>query len=504
MRASRRRFLAGALAGGLAGLSGTGTPGEAAAGGAAPGAGAAVSVRRFGARGDGRHLDGPAIERAIAAAEPGAVVEFPPGAYRIEREVAVRRSGVRLAFRPGARLVADIVAGNGLAFYGEAPRAWRVLAADAGRGATRLDLADGDGLDAGAWIELRSDAALPDVPNAKGKRRSELQRVVGRSGGAVQLAAPLLYDYRAADQARVGIAAMLEEVEIAGLWHEPAPGEIGDTMLRGLYLSYVAGVTVRDFTIRGSRPASGRDVRASSGVTLTNVRDVTLEDGRLLGIGWYGVALDNACRGVALRRLYGWRCRHAVSLSWSGTHGEPVEVLHEDCTSEEASLSGFDSHDVGRDVAYLRCLSRRSGDDGFQCRSGHTRYLACRALESRLDGFSVGPGAAATSHVDCEAVGNGRHGLNSLATDAQVLGGRYVGNGRTFADGAGILVHGGLVEEAVLAGNSAAVQFGDERGLPTGRLELRGLKAHVEDGERLRLRGGAETGAVTLEDEAEP
>ena len=59
---------------------------------AAPAAAAAnvVSVKTFGARGDGVTFDTAAIQAAVAAVTPGGTLHFPPGIYRIESDLGVR------------------------------------------------------------------------------------------------------------------------------------------------------------------------------------------------------------------------------------------------------------------------------------------------------------------------------------------------------------------------------------------------------------------------------
>jgi polygalacturonase len=70
-------------------------------------------VRAFGARGDGKNLDSPSINKAIeaAAAAGGGTVSFPAGTYL---SVSIRlRSNITLQFEPGATiLAADTVPGK--------------------------------------------------------------------------------------------------------------------------------------------------------------------------------------------------------------------------------------------------------------------------------------------------------------------------------------------------------------------------------------------------------
>lgn len=465
-----------------------------------------VSVRRFGAKGDGIALDRQAIEAGIAQVDSGTIIEFPAGSYRIDSQILVGRSNLKFEFQPGARLVTDLSKNNGLTVAGGAPEAWLPLATDAPRGSRSIELADASSISTGAWIELRSDAVLPDVPNKNRKRVSELHRIIGRLGSTVHIAGTLLYDYRVMDLARVGIAMIVENITIEGYRHDVAAGQIGSTMLRGLYLGYAAHVIVRDFAIANSRELEGPDVRASCGIMLTNAQDVLLEEGRLENLGYYGVGLDNACRFVTMRGLHGSRCRHMVSLSWSGRFGEPVDILHEHCVSDYSTLSGFDTHDVGRAITYLNCTTRESGDDGFQNRNGMTEYIACKAIGSRLDGFSVSDGARGVRHVECQSIGNGRHGLNNANADAYVSGGRYASNGAAYADGGGIVCLGGSITGVELRDNPCAIQYGDGTERPLDGLSIRGVTApaSVRQQDLLRLNGQGSFDRVTVQDASIP
>lgn len=74
----------------------------------APGAWArVVDVRRFGARGDGRHDDTLAFQRAVDALRDGGVLDVAAGSYLIDPRRSVHlRSNMHLRLARGARLVA--------------------------------------------------------------------------------------------------------------------------------------------------------------------------------------------------------------------------------------------------------------------------------------------------------------------------------------------------------------------------------------------------------------
>jgi Pectate lyase superfamily protein/Right handed beta helix region len=78
---------------------------------AAPPAGLVVSVKDYGAVGDGKTADTDAIQRAVNAVAPGGTVRFPPGKYKIETNKGVTlKDNIRLDLQ-SATLVGPNVAG---------------------------------------------------------------------------------------------------------------------------------------------------------------------------------------------------------------------------------------------------------------------------------------------------------------------------------------------------------------------------------------------------------
>lgn len=87
----------------------------ACAGGHTSGAGpdaitpAALSVRDFGARGDGEALDTAAIQAGVDALPPGGVLRFPPGTYRIDAGTGIRlKDDMRLELGEAAIVGANV------------------------------------------------------------------------------------------------------------------------------------------------------------------------------------------------------------------------------------------------------------------------------------------------------------------------------------------------------------------------------------------------------------
>src|SRR5262245_26830942 len=74
-------------------------------------AGLVVSVKDYGAVGNGTTADTNAIQRAVNAVMPGGTVRFPPGTYKIETDKGVTlKDDIRLDME-GATLVGPNVAG---------------------------------------------------------------------------------------------------------------------------------------------------------------------------------------------------------------------------------------------------------------------------------------------------------------------------------------------------------------------------------------------------------
>ena len=102
----RRKFLTAATAG-LAGGALVALPGKSFAAETPAATGPIYQVKAFGAQGDGKALDSPAIDRAIAAAAAagGGTVFFPAGSFRCYS--VHLQSNVALYLAPGSILLAS-------------------------------------------------------------------------------------------------------------------------------------------------------------------------------------------------------------------------------------------------------------------------------------------------------------------------------------------------------------------------------------------------------------
>ena len=272
-----------------------------------------VSVRDFGARGDGAHDDTQSFQDAIDALRSGGTVEVPSGIYRIDPLRSVRlRSGVHLKMARGAELhaipnaaprayvllvqaVTDVRIsggrivgdrdrhlgtegewGHGIAIYDGV----RVVVRD-----THISRCWGDGISIGGKKRGRDDLRPSmdvEIANVKfiGNRRQGL--TVGRSRRV------WVHDCEMADTG--GTAPM------AGIDVEPDKGDIAKD------------VRIERCLVRRNR---GPGIQVWHDTHDVLIRDCTIEDNRnpgILAVGANGLSIrgnrirDNAKVGIALRK----------------------------------------------------------------------------------------------------------------------------------------------------------------------------------------------------------
>jgi hypothetical protein len=365
------------------------------------------SVLLNGAAGDGATDDRAALNAFIAR---GGHVEFPAADYKLGDSIFVP-SETRLRMSPGARLMPADANVSMIIVAGAAPASWVALTSNIAAGAKSFTHSS-SAYAVGQWVELRSDALVTSGPNSTASKIACVRKIVKKAGTGpytYSLNKAVLDAYTTADNAEIGVPTMVENVvlENVTLNDENYTTPIGF----GIYLTYCAHVRIINPTVIGSKAKTGADVSSYDAIKITaGCFDVTVENPTLKHIGWYGVSISN-CEQV---RVFGGSAedtRHAVSCVWTA-YGQPSDVLVRGMTSSSSTLSGFDTHDTGRDIVFDACVSVGAGDDGFQFRTSGVRAIGCAAIASAVDGFSDGPGASDHVLVGCKADRNGRVGYN--------------------------------------------------------------------------------------------
>lgn len=227
-----------------------------------------LSVKDFGARGDGQSLDTAAIQRAVDALPAGGVLRFPPGTYRIEADQGIAlKDDVRLelgqavivgANVDGARCrLIEIEGRRNVAISGGTLVGSRAGAPEWGVGILASDATD-------LLIEnitLRDfyfDGIL--LTGNRGCERVVVRGVVAQNNRRTGLAAPSARDVTVEDSSFSGTRGQSPE---AGANFEPNPeGEVRDVRVRrctfagnagvGLYVHRGRGKAVAEATVEDS------------------------------------------------------------------------------------------------------------------------------------------------------------------------------------------------------------------------------------------------------------
>lgn len=430
-----------------------------------------ANVRAFGAKGDGVSDDSRAFRAAIASGK--AEILVPKGDYVLGSSVSIRASNVTLRFQDGATILGSTSGVTLLDIRGAEPSVRVALPANARKGQRTLQLPSGITAKPGSWLELRSEAPLPDVPNTNRKKCQQLVRVMAVTNGKATLDVPLTYDFATSQQATVGEARVLEDVKVQGL---RAKGPF----FRAIRWAYASG-TLTDTDISGNRVSETRDRQAACAIVLTDAVKVDISKISCRDIDWYGVGIDGSSRDIQIREGHFINNRHAVSLNWFGEYGEPVGIKVIDSEADQSRLSGFDTHDVGRDILFLRCISRGAGDCGFQARTSYVTFDHCKAFGAKLDGIFARPvdNGNPPSHIqvlDSETSENGRFGIRLPGEDNTVRS-VICRENRRGTTGGGILIGGGTLEDAEVTDSGIAVTHGDPSVRKAWDVVIRNLRA---------------------------
>ena len=331
---------------------------------------------------------------------------------------------------------------------GTAPSLWLALSANASQGGITFQLATlPSGWAVGDWVELRDDTVITGCPNVQGSLQSCLRKIEAISGSGpatFTVNKPMPYTFTTAANASVGKPVMVEDIII----ERPTLNDVeyGSSLIQfPIYLRYVAGAKIIEPVAYGSKLPYATDIVTGDYIKLNNCVDIDIYDPRMTHGGYYGVSMLGACEDIRIDQGVMTDVRHAVSVVWQTggtTYGQPINVHVHGMRAIETSLSGFDTHDVGRDIVFSYCISDGAGDDGFQMRTTNVKLDHCEAIGSTLDGFSQDTGATGLEATACTARNNGRYGVNWTQAGGRWLGGDITNSGSA-NNRAGVVASGG-------------------------------------------------------------
>lgn len=223
----------------------------------------------------------------------------------------------------------------------------------------------------------------------------------------------------------------------------------------GLNLKNIDNLTLNNPIGIGSKTRYGSDITGRSFIKINNCLNVIVNNTKANHIGWYGIEILGACRNVKINGGYGHDCRHAVSINWLDSgFGEPIDVIIYDFIADKCTLSGLDSHDRGKRIKWVNCVSRYSvADSGFQQRCNESSYENCVAYGNALHGF-VGRGLTLQGKLlNCEAYSNSYSGITYIEYGVNAL------NCKTYINAdSGFYVASGNIDGGSATGNQYCVR----------------------------------------------
>jgi hypothetical protein len=381
-------------------------------------------------------------------------VHFPAADYKIGAPLNVP-SNTRIDFANGASLLPGAADATMILVQGSAPTAWVSLTSNIAKGAKTWTHTSG-AYAVGQWVEFRSNALDTSGPNIGiASKIACVRKIVKKTGAGpyvYTLNKPVLDSFNISDTAQVGLPTMRENVVLENV---TLNDENFTTLISfGIYLEYCANVTIINPTIHGSKEKAAADRVSPDGIKVNyGCFDITIENPRMKHIGWYGITLA----GEQIRVSGGCieDARHATSVVYT-PYGTPTDIVIDGVIANNTTLSGFDTHDTGRNIVFSNCSANGSGDDGFQTRTYGVRFIGCTANNSAADGFA-GSGAVDTVLIGCKSSGNGRIGYN-FEGPTQLIGCEGYNHVGPAAGFAGIqLQQGGMVRGGRFTGNAGGL-----------------------------------------------
>lgn len=285
-----------------------------------------VSVRDYGAVGDGQHDDSAAFESAVAAVAKPGVVAVPAGTYRLARTLKLASGVVLRGEGAKASLLVFNMGGTADAlidFTTYNSRSWLSLAQDAPLGATGMILASASGIAVGDVMEIEQQNDPAKMYTDPQWNQDWAQSVVGQfavvtaiSGQTVSLDRPLRAAFATNLSARARVYRMGKNVGIEDLSirrEEPSSAG-GDT----IHFKYAFNCWVRRVE---SLDTVGAHVYAESSAAI-EVRDSTFQRSHDYGDGGrgYGVSLGRHVSDCLIENNVFNTLRHAMVIS-QGANG---------------------------------------------------------------------------------------------------------------------------------------------------------------------------------------
>lgn len=327
-----------------------------------------VSVKDFGAVGDGVTDDTAAIQAAINAASAGDVVSLSGGTYRVDSTITLKSD---LTFRDGT-----LDFSNGTAFdpcltaVGSIASGLSLTANITTIGDTTCTVADSSSLSEHDWLLLHSNAVY-DASNTNTKI-GEIVQVQSQSSGTITLRGGTCDTYATADSAQVQKITFVENLTIENI--QVIGNDTDNNDLQGLYVLYGKNIVVDNCRFERLTSFHIQMVDCIFSRVSNSYFEDAYDNSTGYGMSWGAASQDCITENCSF--LY---VRH--SLSTNNPTANPgivrrIKFIGNTVTNSAQATGGsggdaIDTHGAAEDIEILNntCIGSTSQGINVECRS---------------------------------------------------------------------------------------------------------------------------------------
>ncbi len=440
----------------------------------------ALSVKDYGATGDGAADDTAAISAAMDAANSaGQELYFPPGTYRCD---AISKSyAPRISARPGTAVIQAINTSSWTWNFAGSLGSTVALSANATRNTSTLTVSSTTGLAAGDLILVADDQA--SYASQSTRKQGQIAQIASvDSGTALTLQESLYATKLTASSAFIAKVTAPDRAKVRGLRFLNTNAASTGGFLRFSYC--------RDIELDVEGEGSG-----AAGVRLEHCYDFRVRkiarnyyDNGTTQFG-YGVEAVGACAGGQVE-VHAVKVRHAFTCGGiDSTYGEPTSIRITG-VAHGCSAQSWDAHAQGSDIVFADCLSFGARSYGFALRGRRQHVLGGivqggyggvwlfeSAFDNRVSGLRVTDVAASDSLdasglggrglriqssaigltvTNCEFINVARDGIaiDSTGTDVSIMNNIFRNSGQSSGGGRSAIHLAGIVTRGRIVGNS--------------------------------------------------
>ena len=341
-----------------------------------------VSVKDFGAVGDGVNDDTAEIQAAVNAA---ATVTIPSGTYKITSSITVP-SGTTVMLDENAVIDMTTAANSTDAFNtsGTFGTAYNLTANTTSFGTTiTVSTADSANFAAGDWVQVFSTEVFD--PGWTDSPFGEIAYVdsVNTGTGVITLAAPLQGGtYKTANTAQVRKCNFTTNVNIIG-------GRfLGSTSVGSAH-------TAVRFAVGFNCHARSLYTQSceQTAVEIRNCIFCSVSSSMFVdafGTNGYGINLIDSCQDCTVTDCVFHRCRHAVTNGSSTGYGQARRIAYQNLKSYDSVNTGddFDTHANAADISFVNCTSYGATGSGFNIECQSAQVIGCAAFSPAINALT--------------------------------------------------------------------------------------------------------------------